>query len=258
MGSPGNEAGRRSDEKLHWRLIGRRYAIGTKPVTVAEFQRFLKAHPEVRHEYTKRFSPEPEGPIIAVTWYEAAQYCRWLSEQEGFSEHEMVYPSVAEIEKCKDGLTPLRMPANYLKRRGYRLPTEAEWEFACRAGARTSRYYGSAMDLLPRYAWYIGNAQDRAWPVGQKRPNDLGLFDMHGNVWTWCQDSGWRYLPGTPDRPAKDGEDKREISDRLSRVLRGGSLDSPPADVRAAYRFNFFRPASRSLSVGLRVARTLP
>jgi formylglycine-generating enzyme required for sulfatase activity len=259
MGSPASEARRRSEERLHWRVIGRRYAIATKAVTVAEFRRFLKAHPEVakQHNYPKEYSPDDDGPIVGVTWYEAAQYCRWLSEQEGVPEHEMVYPSVAEIEKCKDGVTPLRLPANHLKRRGYRLPTEAEWEYACRAGAATSRYYGSSEELLPRYAWYIRNSDDRAWPVGQKRPNDLGLFDMHGNVWTWCQESGGLYPAGTEQRPARDEEDKRDIVDRLSRVLRGASFVDPPAVVRAAQRHPY-RPSDRSFSVGVRVARTLP
>jgi formylglycine-generating enzyme required for sulfatase activity/tRNA A-37 threonylcarbamoyl transferase component Bud32 len=258
MGSPPDEAGRDGDsETPHWRQIGRRYAIGTKPVTVAQFQQFLKANPAVRHSYTKQYSPEADGPIIMVTWYEAAQYCRWLSEQEGLSEHEMVYPSVAEVEKCKDGVTPLRLPADHLRRRGYRLPTEAEWENACRAGALTSRFYGSSPDLLPRYAWYLDNSEDRAWSVGQKRPNDLGLFDMHGNVWTWCQETAWPYPPGSPARPARDEEDNRDISDSLSRVLRGASYSYRPSVVRAALR-SHRRPGNRYTSVGVRVARTLP
>src|SRR5205807_10525143 len=120
-------------------------------------------------------------------------------------------PPVAQIQKCKDGVTPLGLPTNHLNRRGYRLPMEAEWEFACRAGARTSRYYGSSLELLPRHAWYLANAEDRTWPVGQKRPNDLGLFDMHGNVSTWCQKSARRYPPGSKERPARDDEDQKHI-----------------------------------------------
>ena len=97
---------------------------------------------------------------------------------------------------------------------------------------------GSSLDLLSRYAWYIGNAQDRTWPVGQQKPNDLGLFDMHGNVWTWCQDS-------TPT----------ERVDYMIRVLRGGSFRYHPSSVRAAYREDL-RPAYRRTSVGFRVARS--
>jgi formylglycine-generating enzyme required for sulfatase activity len=258
MGSPPDEAGRTPDnEKLHWRQIGRRYAITTKPITVAQFQRFLKAHPQVEHWHTEQYSPKAEGPIIGVTWYEAAQYCRWLSEREGVPEHEMVYPSVAEIEKCKNRVTPLRLPDDHLKRTGYRLPTEAEWEFAARAGARTSRYYGSSVELLPRYAWYLSNAKDRTWPVGQHKPNDLGLFDMLGNVCTWCQERARDYAGGTRHRPVPDAEDTRVVTYHFHRVLRGGSFNSFAAYLRSAAR-NRFPPDVRFDGYGLRVCRTYP
>src|SRR5262249_23284302 len=155
------------------------------------------------HAYTKRYSPEPGGPIISVTWYEAAAYCNWLSEKEGIPKEQWCYP-----EPVEEGMKPF---AGHLSRTGYRLPTEAEWEYACRAGTLTSRHYGEGQELLGRYAWFLGNSRDRAWPVGQKRPNDLGLFDMHGNVWAWCQEGGWDY----PDGRAEDKEDLRDITDRL-------------------------------------------
>ena len=77
---------------------------------------------------------------------------------------------------------------DFLDRSGYRLPTEAEWEYACRSGAVTSRYYGGSVELLGQYAWYNQNSKDRAWPCGLVKPNDLGLFDMLGNVYEWCQE----------------------------------------------------------------------
>jgi serine/threonine protein kinase/formylglycine-generating enzyme required for sulfatase activity len=254
MGSPDNETGRHSDEKQHWRWIGRRYTIGTKPVSVAQFERFLKAqHPEIKHTDTKQYIAGPDGPIVAVNWYEAAQYCRWLSEQEGVPEDEKCYPPVEQI---REGM---RLPPDYLRRTGYRLPTEAEWEFACRAGATTSRYYGSSLELLPRYAWYLGNSQDRAWPwpVGQKRPNDLGLFDMHGSIASWCQESYRPYSAGTLERPARDEEDRSEIIDRWGRVMAGAAWDIRASYVRSARR-NHYRPTNHFDVVGLRVARTLP
>jgi formylglycine-generating enzyme required for sulfatase activity len=256
MGSPAEEKGRDSNEELHWRRIGRRYAIATKPVTVAQFERFLKAHPEVDHTFTKEYSPEADCPVNTVTWHEAAQYCRWLSEQEAIPEDQMVYPGVAEIEKCKKGGTVVRLPANHLKRRGYRLPTEAEWECACRAGACTSRYYGSSPALLTRYAWHSRNAEDQTWPVGQKRPNDLGLFDMHGNIWQWCQESGGPYPSGTPNKPAPDEEDTGDVTARAAGILRGASYRNAPLVVRSGYRNLKFKPGQRLNSFGFRLART--
>jgi formylglycine-generating enzyme required for sulfatase activity len=250
MGSPPQEEIWRDNETPHRRRIGRCFAIASKPVTVEEFQRFLKERPDVGHYYVKHYSPGADTPIIAVTWYEAAQYCNWLSEKEGIPEEQWCYPKHADI---KEGMTPY---PDYLKRKGYRLPTEAEWECACRAGAESSHYYGGGQELLPRYAWYLQNAQDRSWPVGQKRPNDWGLFDMHGNVWNWCQESAWEYQPGTGGKPAEDEEDKRDIVDKLNRVLRGGSFRDQPSDVRSAFRNLGGRPSLRSNEVGLRPART--
>jgi formylglycine-generating enzyme required for sulfatase activity len=200
----------------------------------------------------------PDGPIISVNWYDAAQYCRWLSEKEGLPEEDWCYPSLAEIEKAKEGVIPLKMPADYLKRKGYRLPTEAEWEYACRAGAETSRSYGNSLELLPQYAWYFKNSEDRTWPVGQKKPNDLGLFDMHGNVLNWCQESFWYYVPGKNGQPAEDEEDKGDIKDRLNRVLRGGSFVSQPSSARCAFRNGSIGPRNRYTNFGLRPARTYP
>jgi formylglycine-generating enzyme required for sulfatase activity len=163
---------------------------------------------------------------------------------------------VAVIEKSKDGVTPLRLPDDHLRRSGYRLPTEAEWECACRAGTQTSRSYGSSVELLANNAWYNANAQNRTWPVGQIRPNDLGLFDMHGNVWSWCQESGWAYPPGTRERPARDEEDRRDITDALRRVMRGGAFLTNASLVRSAQRRNL-KPGVRYVTAGMRVARTL-
>jgi formylglycine-generating enzyme required for sulfatase activity len=149
----------------------------------------------------------------------------------------------------------MKVYPDYLERKGYRLPTEAEWEYACRAEAVTSRYYGNTVELLPRYAWFVRNSQDRTWPVGQKRPNDLGLFDMHGNVWNWCQDPYLSYPIQEGDKTVIDQENTHDILYTISRVLRGGSFFSLPSAVRSPNRINL-RPSNRFSDFGLRVART--
>jgi serine/threonine protein kinase/formylglycine-generating enzyme required for sulfatase activity len=256
MGSPEGEQGRDDDELLHQRRVGRRVAVASKKVTVGQFKRFLAAHPEVKYSALEKFSPEADGPIVLLTWYEAAQYCRWLSEQEGVEEDQMCYPLVAEIEKCKDGKKPLKLPSDYLSRTGYRLPSEAEWEFACRAGTRTSRFYGSSEEMLAQHAWYNTNAEDRTWPGGQKKPNGFGLFDALGNAYDWCQESARDYARGTGEKPAADEEDKREVTDAASRVRRGGSFTDFPSRLRAAFRSLRVPPSNSGLGSGFRVVRT--
>src|SRR5262249_49787037 len=134
-----------------------------------------------------------------------------------------------------EGVTRLR--ANYLSLTGYRLPTEAEWEYACRAGAVTSWYYGEAEEpLLPRYGWDLKNSGERTWPVAGKKPNDLGLFDMHGNAYTWCQESYQDYPRAKGGEAIEDKEDDLIISPSTFRVLRGGSFLFHAVYVRSANR----------------------
>jgi formylglycine-generating enzyme required for sulfatase activity len=256
MGSPPAETERSKDETQHPRCLPRSFAIASKPVTVRQLQQFLKENPEVEKEYSKQYAPDLDCPMINVSWYVAAQYCRWLSDKEGLPDADMCYPTIAEIQKSKeDSATPLKLPANYLQRKSYRLPTEAEWEYACRARTETSRSHGVGLDLLPRYAWYARNSSGRSWPVGQKRPNDFGLFDMHGNVWSWCQDRAVSYPEPEEGKPVPDQEDKTDIRDITSRSVRGGSFVDLPPNVRSACRSGA-RPVVADYVVGFRPART--
>jgi eukaryotic-like serine/threonine-protein kinase len=179
MGSPTSEPDRDRDETLHTRHIGRSFAIAAHHVTVEQFKRF---NSKFTHNQMGR-APDPDCPIIGVTWYEAAEYCNWLSKQEGIPKTQWCY-----LPRHGKYTVGMQLAPDYLKRAGYRLPTEAEWEYCCRAGAVTARHYGRSEELLPKYAWYLRNAKDRSWPVGSLKPNDLGLFDMHGSAWCWCSD----------------------------------------------------------------------
>jgi formylglycine-generating enzyme required for sulfatase activity len=258
MGSPAWEQDRRPDEVQHLRKIPRSYALAARPVTMAEFERFVEARPEIRKEfykdsqvapYLKQYSPAADGPVVFVTWYMAAAYCNWLSQQEGIPEAEWVYPPGPSA--IRPGMT---MAAAYLERTGYRLPTEAEWEYACRAGAGTSRYFGGSEEMLPRYAWYSQNSHGHAWPVGQKKPNDFGLFDMQGSVWVWCQDRYGPYPEVGADQALEDREDK-ENKDAEHRSLRGGAFYYNAVFVRSGLR-NWDVPSFRINYFGFRLART--
>ena len=231
MGSPETEAERLADgEQLrHPQAVDHSFAIAAKPVTFEQFLRFPK-----NQNYVPRIKPAPECPVNWMTWYMVPEYCNWLSEKEGLPKKEWCY--LPNADGKYEGA--LRLAPDYLKRTGYRLPTEAEWECACRAGALTSRYYGEPIELLRKYAWYVFNADYRSHKVGNLKPNDWGLFDMHGNVWNWCHEDG-----------ANIGDTE------IHAMIRGGAYVDAPAEVRAACRFQILPERITSYS-GLRPVRT--
>ena len=122
------------------------------------------------------------------------------------------------------------MPADYLHRTGYRLPTEAEWEFAARAGTLTAHFFGDGIALLDRYAWFMANSENHGWPVGTTKPNQFGLFDMYGNAWEWVQD---RYLEYStdPKKTTLDNEDRELVvtndAKRIRREAHGHTIRKP-------------------------------
>ena len=148
----------------------------------------------------------------------------------------------------------MKLPANYLSRTGYRLPTEAEFEYACRAGTLTSRYYGNSDELLSKYAWTAANSNYHASPVGRLWPNMFGLFDTLGNVAELCQTTLQSY-PGA-GRMMVDAEEPIAIGPEHPVVWRGGAFLYQPSDARAAHRDStaFHR---KHPFLGFRVARTV-
>jgi hypothetical protein len=176
------EFGMGEGDRRHSQLIDHSFAIASREVTVEEFLKFRKDH-----LFNADIAPSPDCPVNRVTWYKAAAYCNWLSQQEDIPPDQWCYQK-NEAGEYAEGMT---IVANYASRSGYRLPTEAEWEYACRANAQTAWSCGQVdAELMSRYAWWYGtsivNGIQKSSPVGRLKPNDFGLFDMHGNAGEWC------------------------------------------------------------------------
>jgi sulfatase modifying factor 1 len=177
-------------------------------VTQQEFQRVTGANPS-------RWKGE-KNPVEQVRWSDAVRYCNKRSEMEG-------------LEPCYDLKTwQCNFQAN-----GYRLPTEAEFEYACRAGSATEYFFGAVPAKLGDYAWFEKNSGAKTHPVGQKKPNPWGLFDICGNVWEWCNDfykvDYYKEAPHENPRGPKTGQNK---------VLRGGAFRFSNDNCRSGYRYN--------------------
>ena len=207
----------RSEAPTHRVKITKPFCLGLCEVTQAEYERVMGGNPS-------RFKGEPSRPVETVNWNDAVEFFRRLSE------------------------LPKEKAAGVV----YRLPTQAEWEYACRAGTTTRYSFGDDAALLGQHAWWGRNSQGRTQPVGRLRPNAWGLFDVHGNVWEWCADwhaADYYARSPTDDPPGPDSG--------ASRVLRGGSWNnSHPGSFRGAFR-NYSGPDRRFDNSGFRVARTL-
>ena len=234
MGSPTSEEGRDdTNETQHEVTITRAFWLQSTEVTQGQWRAVMGTSPS-------HFSScGDDCPVETVSWEDAVAYVNALSASEG-------------LDACYSGSTFAGLGCE-----GYRLPTEAEWEYAARAGTTTATYAGdlTAADCddatLPGIAWFLCNSDGRTHEVGTKRVNGWGLYDMLGNVSEWTGD--W-YSSSYPSGSVRDplGPDEGSL-----RVYRGGSWGLVARNVRAALRFPF-GPALRSLNLGFRPARSAP
>jgi formylglycine-generating enzyme required for sulfatase activity len=207
--------------------------LGAFEVTQAQYRQVMGTNPShfqgdvvaERHPKTNRVVKEVDTssyPVEEVSWEDAVEFCRKLSQ----------------------------LPEEKKAGRVYRLPTEAEWEYACRAGSKTAYSFGASSQSLGDYAWFDGNSGSQTHPVGEKKPNAWGLYDMHGNVWEWCSDWYGDYPKGAVSDPTGPREGS-------ARVFRGGGWDFEAALCRSAFRSGF-SPSDRFSYYGFRVALSPP
>jgi len=248
MGSPHDEPLRFGSEEFNPRYISKSIAVGQKEVTVNEF---LSLMPDQR--YIEKYAKTPDTAMICISWYDCARYCNLLTERE-FAKEDCVYlPN--EEGLYEQGMKIVDEP---LKKKGYRMPTEAEFEFFHRGGSTKAFNFGSDVRLLDRFSFYAGNSKNQLWPVGTLRPNGFGLFDTGGNAFEWCLDIYDVYY----DLQNEDEDFHMLLQDKniittISRCMRSGCFYSDVNALRSADR-NGAKPDDRSNSRGLRLVRSLP
>ncbi len=210
MGSPEAEKGRDPGEGPQTKVtFTKGFWLGATEVTQKQWESLMEGNPS-------QFKKD-DNPVEKISWSEAVAYCEKLTSREKAAG---------------------RLPAGYV----YALPTEAQWEYACRAGS-TGEFYGKLADI----GWYFKNTEGLTTkPVAQKQANAWGLFDTHGNVWEWCADCYGKYPGGAVTDP-------KSAATGLLRVARGGGWGDSPTDCRAAFRVGY-KPEMRGNSIGFRVA----
>ncbi|GMQ99206.1 MAG: formylglycine-generating enzyme family protein [Zetaproteobacteria bacterium] len=212
MGSPESELNRYPDEKQHKVQIKSGFWMGKYEVTFEQYDAFAKAthHAKPLDELWGR----GKRPVIDVKWFEATDFARWLSKKSGYH---------------------------------YRLPTEAEWEYAARAGTTTAYSWGDNPSDFPDYAWNTTNANNQTHPVGLKKPNPWGLYDMHGNVWEWTASTYAREYDGSELKGSSQ-------KSKALRSVRGGSWYFYPKGMRSADR-RIYSPWLHWSYIGFRLVR---
>jgi formylglycine-generating enzyme required for sulfatase activity len=200
MGSPESDINRQKNETQHEVTISKDYYLGVHEVTQAQYEKVIGENPSY-FQGTRVDNLNSDLPVENVSWDDAVEFCKKLSD----------------------------LPEEKEAGRVYHLPTEAQWEYACRAGSKTIYSFDDEEGLLPEYGWFKRNSSQRNHTVGLLEPNAWGLYDMHGNVWEWCSDWYVEYPKGAVSDPTGPSEGSY-------RVLRGGSWRFGAADCRSAVR----------------------
>jgi formylglycine-generating enzyme required for sulfatase activity len=173
MGSPESDVNRQKNETQHEVTISKGYYLGVYEVTQAQYEKVIGKNPSL-YQGAIVGNENADLPVENVSWHDAVEFCKKLSD----------------------------LPEEKKAGRLYRLPTEAEWEYACRAGSKTAYAFDDEEGLLPEYGWFSRNSSRRTHTVGLLEPNAWGLYDMHGNVWEWCSDRYGDYPKGAVSDPS--------------------------------------------------------
>jgi hypothetical protein len=212
------EEGRASNNEEEYQVtISKDYYLGVTEVTQGQYEKVMGTNPS-RFQGKKVQGDSSNLPVEQVSWEDAVEFCKKLSD----------------------------LPEERKAGRVYCLPTEAEWVYACRAGSKSAYSFGETSKSLGDYAWFDRNSKGQTHPVGERKPNAWGLYDMHGNVWEWCSDRYGEY----PKVAVSDPVGPREGS---VRVLRGGSWCDVAASCRSAIRRRYV-PSIRGNDLGFRLA----